>query len=272
MPNATNCYLGQEEIERLIRQDRLYYEEQDGGLLIYDDEASYFLLYYYWCPDFAPKIPRTEKQIVLRTIFPGKKKPRQEKMDRLFEEVGFHLADRLRQVVKTGDIGPALQVSKDLFEKRKLRLVNAEMKYLPDIRRLLEKDDLLHVYEIPYLTDEEIIAEGSNGRFICVVNEEDRVVAFRGFAEPQSVHGYSRIDEEYKRFFGIALVIMDYVDRYALQHGLTYGGWISEANGPSISYHMKAGRAWGSRYMEYRILTPPDEENPYETDKKEALS
>ena len=256
-PTVTNNYMQQDEVERLIGQGRLYYEESDGGLLIYDDEVVCYLLYYYWNVDHELSVKRKDKMIASRIIYRKEKRPDQKILSDLLQTAGFRMDCRERQVVKTdvSDMKSVSVFSRKLFDNKGLRLVKADKNLVEGLRKVIAADDKLHCYEIPYLTDEEIVREGQDGRMVCVVNEDNEVVAVRTLVKKGTVvTPYMRILEGYRKLYGIAVVLSDYTDEYMKDNGLKYNGWIAEDNKQSIDFHLKYGRNWGDRYIEYHVL------------------
>ncbi len=253
---TTNCLMSEEEMTRLSDQHRVYFEECDGGILIYVDEISHFLLFYYWNPDFFMTIEPKNKAIVSRTVYSEQKKDSQKKIDQMLLQNNFKKGDVLRLAIKTGitEGNKKIALAKRVFDGSGLKIVNAAEEYIQEIRELMDIDDAMHRYEIPYLTDQEIVESGQKGRFVCVVDGNNKVVGFRGSSTENTSNGYMRIRDEYKVHFGIAMVLLDYSDTYSDEHGLKNISWIEEQNISSVRLHLDMGREWGNRYMEYMIL------------------
>ncbi len=254
--SVTNCLLSIDDINRLSGQHRIFYEESEGGILLYVDEMKHFLFYYFWNLDYPLIMSRREKSIVTRIIYSEPKRETQIKIEQMLIQCGFEFGDNLRQAVKVRntDDDPKLSLSRRLFEGSGLSLVNAKEEHVQEIREMMTVDDTMHNYEIPYLTDQEMIELGQEGRFVCVVDKSNTVVAFRGSSSSNTSNGYMRIREDYRVNYGIAMILLDYSDKYASKRGQKIINWIDERNTSSARLHIDMGREWGDRYMEYLVL------------------
>lgn len=257
-PVVTNCYLMRNEITRYIEQNRIFYETEEGGVLIFVDEIAFYSLYYYWNISFQVMLASTDKMIVSKTLFMNQKRPDQISMDELLNETGFVFGARMREAVKARPYSDSalLNISKRIFDSSGLRIVGADWNMISRIREIISVDDELRSYEIPYMTDEEIVKAGQEGTFVCVLNKSDDLVAIRCNVTETSSNGYMRILDEYKARYGIAAVLLEYSDSRGERKGVKISGWIEEDNEKSVRLHMEMGRKWGNRYMEYLLRKP----------------
>lgn len=260
----SNCYLYQDEIQKLISQKRFYYEAINGGLIFYVDEKKYYETYYFLNVDTDWKIAKKDKDIVIKNIYiEGEKNKKLELLEEKLRISGFYLLDHLLHV--KGDVELALskleklnKSSQLLMQQGGLLMVPPDWKLVSQIREMLENIEMIPIYQIPYFTDEEMIAMGKEDGFICIVNRENELCALEFPFKKNLSYGYMAIKEEYQKLYGIAVALSFYRLNFLKERNLKSLAWIANTNLNSLKYHMNLGYHCTGRCMEEWVLRAKD--------------
>lgn len=256
----TNCYLYQDEVQRLITKEKIFYEKVDGGILIYVDEMEYYQMYYYINVEAAWKIERKDKDIVIKNIYiEGRKNKKLALFEGKIQEFGFYLLDRLGQIEcdmqilqkKMEELYPS---AKNLFIQNGFTLIEPNLEIISQIRSFQKNIEEIPIYQIPYFDDEDFITFGKKKQIFCVLDKNGQLGAIKVFLEEKATYGYVAIKEEYQRWYGIAPVMSHLSMNYAKERKIKLLGWIADTNIKSIKYHMKIGYHWTGRYTDEWIL------------------
>ncbi len=256
----TNCYLFKDKIDDYMQHGRLFYEEADGGLILYVDEMEYYQAYLYM--DLAADwliLPK-DKDVVIKLLYQGEQKPSKLlEAEQKLEKSGFVYLDTLRQV--TGDKEKIRHTVEKLYDgvvsrlhERGFRITVPDKDLIPQIREINRNTGEVPFWQIPYFTDEELIAMGKEGRAMCIVDDKHELCAIRFLIEKNTSYGYMVIKEAYRKKYGMAVIGSYYALQYMEKMNLNLLGWIVVNNEESVKYNMRLGYQWGNRYTDEWML------------------
>lgn len=260
-PIFTNNFLFPESIQRYISLERLYYEECSSGLFLYLDEETHYQVYYYLKQNVEVAMSAKDKPVLIRNLYvDSKKKDSLLYLEELLRVNGFKNVGRMGQVLY--DPSTVLEKKKKEFQ---LVLVNMETEgfilapinsnQLGDLSELKKGIKDIPYYQFEYYSDQEILEEAAEGRYVGIVNKEGILCGARQIlVEGKGMYGWVAVREDYTGIFGLGAAFSHYSLNYALQHGLKGMGWIEESNTRSVKYHKKLGYQWTGKYMDEWLL------------------
>lgn len=260
----TNCYLMAPEIERMILQERLFFEETDKGLLFFTDEKRYYQVYFHISPE-AKKFPviAREKPVLIRIIYmQGDRSKIKEKVDMLIGDAGFSLLDSTAQVYTIAKdnlevMGAMYERIENLLKEYGMELIVAGEEHLKGILQLRDNEPELKMFHIPFHTWEEELKIVQEGGYACIINRAHEICAARQI-ERMMGNLYSPwfcVKPEYKDKYGLGIAMTAFEMKYACEHNLKrVYGWIANDNVKSWNYHKRLGVLYSGKVADEWIL------------------
>jgi len=258
---VSNCFLFPDAVQRYIELDRLYYEEMEAGLILYSDEESYYQGYFFLNPDVSLHIAPKEKTIVLQNMWSGKEKSAKLlTIEKRLDETGFVYVDTMQQIQKTYTEPSAKtkrlrEYARLALEKEGFVLRRITEEDFPSVRKLLAETPEIPYYSIAYFTTQELIQHCEAGLVVGIFDSEGELCAVdRCFPEGKTAYGWIAVKDKYKKVYGMALVLGEYMSGVIKQNGYNLSGWIDLKNTPSINYHTRNQYQLINRYVDHWLL------------------
>lgn len=257
----SNGIVSSERFEKLLNENRIFYELVNNGVLIYIDNEDYYFTLYCISEDGNINIKKKDKPVVIKSMYHVNKKEKQGRANSILEKAGFVLKDTMEQIVGDPDkilkkINKPYELSLRIMNNEGLVLEKFPIARLNELKEMQKNIAQIPYYQFDYFTDEELKKEILEGRIICVRNKKnDEICGIRHFfLEKNNMYGWVVIKDEYKKRYGMALIFTKYSLEYALNNGNLVTGWITNTNFESINYHTKLGYTWSGRCMDDWIL------------------
>ena len=255
-----NCLLFPEAVERYISLNRFWGEETDSGVIFYSDEDAYYQAYCYVGRDMPLELSPKDKPVLVQTVFRGEKLPAVKRIEDKLADRGFSLVKTSRHGEFIGYDGiprikRAQRGTQRIFEREGLVMASVQRAQFPEIDAFKKTIPELAFYEFPYYTEDELLEEAEQGRFLCVTDREGRIIAARHLiVSGKKAYGWVGIDDAYKALFGIALMFLCHALDYIQENGIRMCSWVDEKNTASLEYHERLGTEWNGQKMNDWLL------------------
>lgn len=255
----TNNNIFSDDIKRFIELERIKYYDSDHCLIFFLDEEKYYRLLFHIDPGQPWELPDLDKPALIRTRFiRDKKKPDLLKLEDQMREKGFVLKDT--NVFLTLDSVPLREIhernyqrSKKILEHQNLRIIRPDYSYYDQIKALVEGQDMIKYYHIPYQTEDEIKAVFEEKNYVAIVNENDELLAYTGgHLENGKRYADAMIIKEEYKLHGFAPILVYYCtySRFSDVRKTS----VNLENAASIKLHKKLGWNFTNKYMENWLL------------------
>lgn len=255
----TNNNVFSDDIKRFIELKRIKYHDTERCLIFFLDEEKYYRLLIHLDPDQPWALPKLDKPALIRTRFvKDKKKADLLKLEEQMRQKGFVLKDT--NVFLTLDSAPVKELhqrnyqrSKKILEHQNFRIIRADYSYHDQIDALMEGQDMIKYYHIPYQTEDEIKAGFEDNNYVAIINENDELLAYTsGHLENGKRHADAMIIKDEYKLYGFAPLLFYYC---------TCSGFssirktsVNLTNAASIKLHKKLGWKFTNKYMENWLL------------------
>ena len=255
----SNAFFWPADLERYIKNDRLYYEKNNAGVVYFSDEGSYYKLSLCVDKQKPFTIESREKKLLVRSIY-KEKSADWEMIEHTLEANGFYKAGSVLQV--QANVQELLGKNKKLekyiliMNKKGFYCVTADLEMLMETRKLIEKSITIKDYHIDYRTPEETTEDLSEGGCLCIVNEQGQVCAgCYTFVKNGIANGTAMVVEEKYKMNGFAPVLLYERCRRLSERGIkNLSGWILTDNDASLKYHKSMGYQFTGIYADEWIL------------------
>lgn len=255
----TNNNIFSDDIKRFIELNRIQYHVSDRCLIFFLDEEKYYRLLFHIDPGQSWDLPELDKPALIRTRFvKDKKKAELLKMEEQMQEKGFILKDtNVFLTLDSAQFKEAhqrnYQRSKKILEHQNFRIIRADYSYNDQINALIDGQDMIKYYHIPYQTEDEIKATFEDRNYVAIVNDKDEILAYTsGHLENGKRYADAMIIKEEYKLYGFAPILFYYC---------TCSGFsdirktsVNLENIASVKLHKKLGWKFTNKYMENWLL------------------
>ena len=252
----TNNYMMNEDAARLIALDRLYCITNEAGTFFLSDEDTHYRISMHVDTGKNHQLPSLDKPIVTQMVYQkDKKKEGHQKVERWLEKNGFVKQDTAVQVKL--DVTKYKAEYQKKFERlhKLLQRMGHEIKvvdvtYRDKIREVFLQQDMLHDWYYPFQTEEEIKETFDRNGWICILDQDDRVLAYHSAYEINSCcYGMGFIvRNEYQIKYGFAPILQYY--RVCITEHPLIRGEVLLHNAQSMALHKTIGWTFTNRYTD----------------------
>lgn len=252
----SNVYYMQDDINRYISLERMYYDEFDFGLIFYIDEEIYYKICLYVDPECDIHIPSMKKKMVIKNIYKREKK----------DEATIKIEEQLRKngfVYAGASVGIRAQVSMVLnrctnvskYEegliKKGYEFVIAEPKEYEQMERIIVDSKIVKDYQLDYRTKSER-EQLEPGSYLYIRNAQGDICAVSVCTIENGIaYGVAMAVKEQYKMLGLAPVLTNHRFEWLEEKDIAYiYGWILTDNEASIRYHKSLGYEFTDKYTD----------------------
>lgn len=255
-----NCQLFPEAVNRYVSLGRFYAEESASGVNFFSDEETYYLGYFYVAQDQPLLCTPKDKPVLVQTVFRGEKKPSIQRLEEKLAGRGFSLEKIALhgEFIGYDDIPKILRTRRGIqriFDHEGLTMAPVRRDQFEEVNSFRQTIPELAFYEFPFFSDDELVEEAAQGRFLCVTNREQKIIAARHLIlSGKKAYGWVGVEDEYKALYGVALVFLCHALDYIQENDIRMCSWVDETNTASMEYHERLGTEWNGQKMDEWIL------------------
>jgi len=255
-----NCQLFPETVDRYASMGRFYAEKTDSGVVFLSDEETFYLAYCYVGKDAPLQFSEKDKPVLVQTVFRGEKMPAVTRMEEKLADRGFVLDKVARHGEFCGfdGIPKILRTRRGIqriFDSEGLKMTPVQRSQFAEIEAFKKTIPEIAFYEFPYFSEDELAEEAAEGRFLCVTDRENRIIAARHLIlSGKKAYGWVGIEESYKALYGVALMFLCHALEYIQDNDIRMCSWVDEKNVASLEYHERLGTEWNGQKMDEWLL------------------
>ena len=244
LPHAyTNCYLMNDEVRKLIEQNKLYTEFQNGIVMILENRTFYWQLYYFLPKELTERPLMFSEPVITEFIYNDVKNQEGINETSCLCKLGFTLGreiKRMRVMAEEAVIEPSLDVS------------IADIKDMNGIEQLIRSN--FHPYFSRISNNVELLDDIKNNK-LFVIRKEDNVAAVlyaesnKNFASIRQV----AVANEYRKK-GYASQLISFYHSFYRTKVRFFIHWVEKENIPAINLYGKFGYKFDGRHAEEYII------------------
>lgn len=252
----TNNYMMVGDAERLILLGRLYYIREEAGTIFLSNEDTHYRLSMHIDTDKSCHLPLLDKPIMTQIVYQkDRKKENHLNIEKQLKKSGFVKQDTSVQIkLNVTECKDECQKNFDrlhkLLQRMGFQIKVVDYTYKDKIREVFLQQDMLHDWHYPFQTEEEGKDVFDKNGWICILDKDDRVLAYHSAYEMNSCcygMGFA-IRDEYKVKYGFA-PILQYYRVCITKQPLIYGEVLLH-NTQALALHEKMGWTFTNKYVD----------------------
>ncbi len=252
----TNNYMMAGDAERLISLGRLYCFTNEAGIVFLSDEDTHYRASLYMDTNQSCELPLLDKPLMIQIVYhKDKKKDNHLRIEEQLEANEFVKQDTSVQAkLNVEEHKAEYQKNFDrlykLVRRMGYRIKAVDFTYRDKIREVFLQQDMMHDWHYPFQTEEEVQAQFEQDGWICVLDQDDRVLAYHSAYEVNSCcYGMGMaIRDEYKVKYGFA-PLLQYYRVCITEQPLIYGEVLLH-NTEALALHEKLGWKFTNKYVD----------------------
>lgn len=263
----TNCFLMQDEVERLISLKRFYRVETNNGIAFADDEISHYYMFFYVDLKKELGVPTLDRNILVENIYlEGRMTPQQESFDNMLKTAGFIQGSTYRQIGEVPQLDPKkywkkYHVLKKTLEDEGKYICRPTNKQLKQFEKIYRNE--IDTYVQKKFTRRERKKQRDQGLLWCVADRKGEVYAIRIAATlhggaisgrsdlPASIYAPALLFDSCRTFYEDMPTDPEKQKEY--MRCLSFG-WIATTNTPSLRLHSALQMSTTGRAMNQFVL------------------
>lgn len=252
----TNNYMMVGDAERLILLGRLYYIKNEAGVTFLSDEDTHYRISMHIDTDKNYRLPLLDKPVMAQIVYQkDRKKDNHLNIETQLENDGFVKQDTSVQVkLNVRERKAECQKNFDrlykLLQRMGFRIKVVDFTYKDKIREVFLQQNMLHDWHYPFQTEEEMRETFDRNGWICILDKDDRVLAYHSAYEVNSCcygMGFA-VRDEYKVKYGFAPILQYY--RVCITKQPFIYGEVLLHNTQAIALHEKMGWTFTNKYVD----------------------
>lgn len=252
----TNNYMMVGDAQRLVSLGRLYCAANEAGTIFLSDESTHYRASMHIDANKKFVMPLLDKPTMVQIVYyKDRKKENHLRIEKQLEANGFMKQDTSVQI-KLNVAEHKEECRKNFNRLYKLtqrmgyRIKVVDFTYRDKIREVFSQQDMLHGWHYPFQTEEELKERFDQNGWICILDEDDRVLAYHSAYEVNSCcYGMGMaIRDEYKVKYGFA-PLLQYYRVCITEQPLIYGEVLLH-NTEAVTLHEKLGWKFTNKYVD----------------------